>query len=96
MIQHDTLVSAIEQARKIVTELERLRAENTELKLQIDNQRVLLKNKDIELKECKNQLKITKLASQKQPTKPEEVAEMKRKLNQYIREIDECIKLLEL
>lgn len=91
-----SLQAAIQQAKKIVAELERLRAENSVLKEKIESQQIALKNKEVEWKELKNQLKVTKLAGQKQPTKPEEVAEMKRKLNQYIREIDECIKLLEL
>lgn len=91
-----SLQAAIQQAKKIVAELERLRAENSALKERIESQQIALKNKEVEWKELKNQLKVTKLAGQKQPTKPEEVAEMKRKLNQYIREIDECIKLLEL
>lgn len=91
-----SLQAAIQQAKKIVAELERLRAENSALKEKIESQQIALKNKEVEWKELKNQLKVTKLAGQKQPTKPEEVAEMKRKLNQYIREIDECIKLLEL
>ena len=96
MEKPDSLQAAIQQAKKIVAELERLRTENSALKEKIENQQVALKNKEVELKELKNQMKVTKLACQKQPTKPEEVAEMKRKLNQYIREIDECIKLLEL
>jgi hypothetical protein len=96
MEKPDSLQAAIQQAKKIVAELERLRAENSALKEKLENQEVALKNKEVEWKELKNQLKVTKLAGQKQPTKPEEVAEMKRKLNQYIREIDECIKLLEL
>ena len=96
MEKPDSLQAAIQQAKKIVAELERLRAENSALKEKLENQEVALKNKEVEWKELKNQLKVTKLAGQKQPTRPEEVAEMKRKLNQYIREIDECIKLLEL
>lgn len=86
----------IEKVEALKTELERLKSENQDLHIIVDNQRINLKNKDFELKQLKNQLKVVKLAGQKQPQNQEEVAEMKKKLNQYIREIDECIKLLEL
>jgi acetolactate synthase small subunit len=67
----------------------------------LENEIALLKNSIEEnadkVLELNNQIKIIKLARSIDPetdTEKEEVTELKRKINEYIREIDSCIAML--
>jgi len=63
----------------------RAREEAQRLKLQIDNQA-------LEIEDLNNKIKIIKLARSFEEGK--DTAELKRKINEYIREIDHSIALL--
>ena len=65
--------------------LSKAREEVQRLKLQIDNQAV-------EMEELYNKIKIIKLARPKE--EGEDIAALKRKINEYIREIDNSMALL--
>ena len=60
-----------------------LQKENVELKTQ-------LKEKDHEIRNFQNQQKLTNIAGS-EVGKEGDRAELKRKINEYIREIDKCI-----
>jgi hypothetical protein len=65
--------------------LSRVREEVQKLKLQIDNQ-------SLEIEELNNKIKIIKLARSFE--EGDNTADLKRKINEYIREIDHSIALL--
>ena len=64
-------------------ELKRLKLENAEL-------RADLNRRDDQLSNFKNQIKITKIVDHINP-EDGSVSELKRKVDEYIREIDKCI-----
>lgn len=64
-------------------EVKRLKLENYELKTD-------LSRRDDQLHNFKNQIKITKIVDHINP-EDESVSELKRKVDEYIREIDKCI-----
>ena len=64
-------------------EMRGLKLENNELKSD-------LKRRDEQLNNFKNQIKITKIVDQINP-EDESASELKRKVDEYIREIDKCI-----
>lgn len=66
-------------------ELQNLRAENEELKS-------VLKSKDEQINHFQNQIKISKIVSSiADENQSEDAAELKAKINDYIKEIDKCI-----
>ena len=65
--------------------LTKAREEAQRLKLQIDNQ-------SLEIEDLNNKIKIIKLARSFEEGK--DTADLKRKINEYIREIDQSIALL--
>ena len=80
----------VEQNRKIQQENELLEKELNELKQQLASERD-------NGKELLNKIKIIKLAQNIGSAKTEEdagVAELKRKINEYIKEIDQCLTML--
>jgi hypothetical protein len=64
-------------------EVKRLKLENYELKTD-------LSRRDDQLHNFKNQIKITKIVDHINP-EDGSVSELKRKVDEYIREIDKCI-----
>lgn len=64
-------------------EVKRLKLENSEL-------RADLNRRDDQLSNFKNQIKITKIVDHINP-EDGSVSELKRKVDEYIREIDKCI-----
>jgi predicted nucleic acid-binding Zn-ribbon protein len=73
----------IGEHKSLKDELKGLKSENQELKSRI-------KVRDEQLFNFKNQIKITKIADSLNP-EDEGVSELKRKVDEYIREIDQCI-----
>lgn len=69
--------------KSLKDEIKDLKTENQELKSKI-------KTRDEQLSHFKNQIKITKIADILNP-EDESVSELKRKVDEYIREIDQCI-----
>jgi len=73
----------IGEHKSLKDEIKGLKSENQELKSRI-------KVRDEQLSNFKNQIKITKIADSLNP-EDEGVSELKRKVDEYIREIDQCI-----
>jgi len=82
--------------RKVVVllnEHKSLKGDITSLKDQNQELKTQLKARESQLADFKNQLKITKIVDQIHPEN-ENVPELKRKVDEYIREIDKCIAYL--
>ena len=77
------LLVLINEHKTLKDELKSLKTENQELKSAI-------KGRDEQLGHFKNQIKITKIVDSIDPEN-ESASELKRKVDEYIREIDQCI-----
>ncbi len=87
----------IDRARKLAEQNVKLRTVNGQLELEIKELRQALDNEGRKNSELNNKIKIIKLAqniSSDTPDENQEVTELKRKINEYIREIDNCIAML--
>ena len=87
----------IDRARKLAEQNVKLRTVNGQLELQIQELRQALDNEGRKNSELNNKIKIIKLAqniSSDTPDENQQVTELKRKINEYIREIDNCIAML--
>ena len=73
----------VNEHKTVKDEVRGLKLENSELKTD-------LKKRDEQLHNFKNQIKITKIVDQINP-EDGSVSELKRKVDEYIREIDKCI-----
>jgi hypothetical protein len=73
----------INEHKSLNDELKSLKSENLELKSAV-------KVRDEQLSHFKNQIKITKIVDSIHP-EDGSVSELKRKVDEYIREIDQCI-----
>lgn len=73
----------ISEHKGLKEELKSLKIENQELKSAV-------KVRDEQLSNFKNQIKITKIVDYINP-EDESISELKRKVDEYIREIDKCI-----
>ncbi len=73
----------LNEHKTIKDELKSLKLENHELKADI-------RKRDEQLSNFKNQIKITKIVDHINP-EDGSVSELKRKVDEYIREIDKCI-----
>lgn len=76
----------LNEHKTLKDELRTLKLENHELKTD-------LKRRDEQLVHFKNQIKITKIVDHINP-EDEGTSELKRKVDEYIREIDKCIAYL--
>ena len=87
----------IDRARKLAEQNVKLRTVNGQLELEIKELRQALDNEGRKNSELNNKIKIIKLAqniSSDTPDDNQQVTELKRKINEYIREIDNCIAML--
>lgn len=74
----------------LLNEYKSLKDEMRGLKLENHELREDIKKRDDQLANFKNQIKITKIVDQLNP-EDGSVSELKRKVDEYIREIDKCI-----
>lgn len=74
----------------LVNEHKSLREEVRNLKLENQQLKTSLKGRDEQIASFHNQLKITKIVDNLNP-EDGSVLELKRKVDEYIREIDKCI-----
>ena len=84
-------------ARKAAEQNKRLKAANEKLETELKTLKQSLENEFNKNDELNNQIKIIKLAQNIGSAGPAEnghVTELKRKINEYIREIDNCITML--
>lgn len=77
------LVVLINEHKKLKDQITALEGENSQL-------RQSLHTRDEQLDNFKNQIKITKIVDYISP-EDESVSELKKKVDDYIREIDKCI-----
>ncbi|MBT1703172.1 hypothetical protein [Chryseosolibacter indicus] len=73
----------LNEHKNLKEELKALRLENQELK-------TVIKHRDEQISSFHNQLKITKIVDNLHPENGS-VSELKKKVDEYIREIDKCI-----
>ena len=74
----------------LINEHKALKEEVRNLKLENHDLKTSLKGRDDQLVNFKNQIKITKIVDNINP-EDGSVTELKRKVDEYIREIDKCI-----
>lgn len=74
----------------LINEHKALKEEVRTLKLENQDLRSSLKGRDEQLSNFKNQIKITKIVDNINPDDGS-VSELKKKVDEYIREIDKCI-----
>ncbi len=87
----------IDKARKLTEQNARLRVVNGQLEQEVKSLRLLLDAEQGKTSELNNKIKIIKLAqniSSGKPDENQETTELKRKINEYIKEIDNCIAML--
>lgn len=77
----------VSQHDKLKQELADAQQENLKLKEQ-------LKGQEEKVSELGHQLSVVKVAKQLSATTEEEKVELKKKINEFIREIDKCVALL--
>ena len=77
------LLVLLNEHKALKDELKGLKLENHELKTDV-------KKRDEQLSHFKNQIKITKIVDHINP-EDGSISELKRKVDEYIREIDKCI-----
>jgi uncharacterized protein YlxW (UPF0749 family) len=87
----------IDKARKLAGENVKLKTANSQLEQEVKDLRLALDSEGRKNSELNNKIKIIKLAqniSSDTPDENQEVTELKRKINEYIKEIDNCIAML--
>ena len=87
----------IDKARKLAEQNVKLKGVNSQLEHDVKELKALLEAEVRKTAELNNKIKIIKLAqniSSGGPAEKEETTELKRKINEYIKEIDNCIALL--
>ncbi len=87
----------IDKARKLAEQNVKLKQSQSQLEQEIKDLKQQLEDQARKNEELNNKIKIIKLAqniSSGTPDENQEVTELKRKINEYIREIDNCIAML--
>ena len=87
----------IDKARKLAEQNVKLRLINVMQEKELKDLKATLDAELSKTQELNNKIKIIKLAqniSSDTPDENQEVTELKRKINEYIREIDNCIAML--
>ncbi len=88
-----TLISGIEyKVRKLIGQVARLQNENRELKDRIEEYKNKSINLELRIDQQQEKIRILKLA--KSLSKEESKTEVKLKINELLREIDNCVRLL--
>jgi hypothetical protein len=93
---HLKIKNIIVKANKLVEQNRRLSAKNEELEREVKALKDTLEEESKKAGELHNQIKIIKLARNigGPETEGTDVAELKRKINEYIKEIDHCVAML--
>lgn len=88
-----TLVSGIDfKVRKLIERIAILENENVKLQNIIEELKTEIKNQNLTVEDFQERIKILKLA--KTLNKEESRTEVKLKINELLREIDNCVRLL--
>jgi chromosome segregation ATPase len=86
--------SVADKAAKLIESYEECRSANADLRKELAELETVIKSKDEEIEALQNKIKILKLAQNISGEETGEKTEIKRKINEYIREIDRCIAML--
>ena len=87
----------IEKARKLSALHGKLQGQYSELQTELKKVQLALESEQLKNTELNNKIKIIKLAQNigsEKTGEDLEISELKRKVNEYIREIDNCIAML--
>lgn len=87
------LVSLEEKIGKLMRYCDALETENASLKEQLEAMRIKLSGQEAALKEQEEKLRVLKLA-RSVSVDSEKTLDIKQKINEFVREIDKCINLL--
>jgi phage shock protein A len=88
-----TLITGIEfKVRKVIERISKLENENNDLKKRINELNTNIKKLELIIDEQQDKIKVIKLA--KSLNKEESKTEVKLKINELLREIDNCVRLL--
>lgn len=90
---HEELQQTEKLANQVGRKLQQLEQENQSLKEDLFSLRTKLEDKERSLEDFKNQIKIAKLVNSI-PVEDMESAELREKINNYIKEIDNIIAYL--
>ncbi len=93
---HERLDVLVQRAKKLVDENRRLESRNQILERELAEYRQKLADSGQKNEDLLEKIKIIKLAQNigSGPAENEQVTELKRKINEYIKEIDNCIAML--
>ena len=91
--QKDIVFTLKDKVKKLLSLYNNLKAENTELKKQVEENKLQLKNKESEIEFLKNKYNKLKLAKSLLASTGDS-HDAKIKINRIVREIDKCIALL--
>lgn len=88
-----TLISGIDyKIRKLISEVEKLENERKQLNHKIEVLNTHIKSLELDIEGQQGRIKVLKLA--KSLDKEESRTEVKLKINELLREIDNCVRLL--
>lgn len=88
-----TLIAGIDyKIRKLIGQIEKLENENKSLNNKIEELNKNIKDLELSIDEQHDKIKVLKLA--KSLNKEESKTEVKLKINELLREIDNCVRLL--
>lgn len=88
-----TIIAGIDyKVRKLISQIEKLDNENKELNNKINELKTNIRNLELNISEQQDKIKVLKLA--KSLNKEESKTEVKLKINELLREIDNCVRLL--
>lgn len=88
-----TLIAGIDyKVRKLIGQVQKLENENKTLLTKIEELNKIISNLELNISEHQDRIKVLKLA--KSLDKEESRTEVKLKINELLREIDNCVRLL--
>ncbi|QEC52314.1 hypothetical protein EDD80_106188 [Anseongella ginsenosidimutans] len=87
------LASLEKKIGKLIAYCDALEAERTNLREQNEAMQLTLKKQQTELKEQEEKIRVLKLA-RSVSVNSEKTIDIKQKINEFVREIDKCINLL--
>lgn len=94
MSEYESIISALNnKAEKMISVIEKLKAENSALKIEIEKVKDSLKSKELDCHDLNVKYENLKLAKVIQLS-GSDLHDAKIKVNRIVREIDKCISLL--
>lgn len=88
------LEEVAEKAAYLKKKSEELMETNRQLRSRVQQLEMAVAERDEEISTVKNQFEVLKLARTVEGSSNENTEELRKKINEYIREIDQCLKLI--